>query len=124
MLANDFQKPPVVLGIVNRSSQQRLRKTLNSGQGSLEFVRDIPDKILADAFEPAQFGHIVQNDHRSGWLVRWYVSIRVQGLHGRGRYRKTQKLHDSYLNIVLQTFLALQIFANKTDQFRASNDFI
>ena len=70
MIADDFEKSPVVAWIFDCAGEQRFRETLNRGERRLEFVRDVGDKILPHALQSAQFGDVVKHNDRAGRFLR------------------------------------------------------
>src|SRR5271156_1337612 len=66
MLENNFEETGAVLGVVEGTSEKCFGEALDGGEGSSEFVRDVGDKIAANAFELSQFGDVVKHYDGSG----------------------------------------------------------
>ena len=66
------------LGSSIAPGEQRFGKALNGGERRLEFVRDVGHEILAHAFEPPKFGHVMQHHHRARGF---FGSFRQRALH-------------------------------------------
>jgi hypothetical protein len=63
VVANDFKEAAIIFFVLERAAEQRFGEALDGGERRLEFVRDIGDEILADAFEAAELGDVVKHDH-------------------------------------------------------------
>ena len=58
-------------GVLDGAVEQRLDAHLDDRQGRLQFVRDVGDEVLAQAFQPAQLGGVVQHqDGAAALMVR------------------------------------------------------
>src|SRR5713226_4673160 len=66
MLEDNFEKAAAVLRVVDGASEEGFRETLNGGERGLKFVRDVRDKIAADALKLAQVGDVVEHDNGAG----------------------------------------------------------
>src|SRR3981081_1493897 len=114
MLQNYFEKAHAILGIVDSPSQQRLRKSLYSGEWRPEFVRHVSHKIAAQPFQTSQFGDVVQHQ---------YGAESIAGTHGRYRGGKiflTQRSSDDFR---FNPGFAVQYMPYRLDQFRLPYNF-
>ena len=59
MVADNFQKVPVVMRIIQSARKQRLRESLDRRERSFEFMRNIRHEILANTLQAAEFRHLV-----------------------------------------------------------------
>ncbi len=63
-LAGDlFEKMAAMLRVVHGPVEKRFDAHLDDGQRRLQFVGDVGDELLAQPFEPAQLGGVVQDEH-------------------------------------------------------------
>src|ERR1700757_2979193 len=76
MLENDGEESSAVLRIIDGAANQGFRKALNGGQRGAEFVRDVGDKVAADALKAAQFGDVMKDDDCAGSFSRPHSGYR------------------------------------------------
>ena len=65
MIANNLHEACAVFRIIKRTFEKSFRETLNRGERSFEFVRDVCDKIAAHSLKAPQFTDVMQHHHRA-----------------------------------------------------------
>src|SRR6202171_6676396 len=114
MLQNYFEKAHAILLIVDGPSQQRLRKSLYSGERRSKFVRYVGHKSAAHTFQTAQFGDVVQHQ---------YGAESIACTHGRYRGGKIFLSQRSSDDFRFHPGFAAQYMPHRLDQFRLANNF-
>src|SRR5713226_1408644 len=110
---NNFEEADTILRIVDGPGEKRFRETLDGGKRRAQLVRNVGDEIAAHALEFAQFGDVVQHDHRAG------------GFRGADRCdsdRKKMLAQRAGHDFGFDAGLAFQYFSNRFNQLSLADN--
>ena len=115
VFANYFQKTAAVLSILERASEQSLRKSLDCRKRRFEFVRNVGDEIPARPLQSSDFGDIVQHHDRARRGAFGAYRRRCDGIAA------CPDGSDSHFPV--NSFPAGQSFLNEGEQVRMTDEF-
>ena len=61
--ADDLEESTPIGRVVDPPFEERLHEPLDRGDGGLQFMGDVGDKVAADVLEVADVGDVVEHDH-------------------------------------------------------------
>ena len=116
MIADNLEKPPAVLRILQRAAQQRLRKTLNRGKRSFQLVRHVGHEVASRTFQPPQLRNIVQNQNGA-------MEVISRCAHRSCIHPKNPGIHCAHLDLSRHALSARKRLLDGCHQIRLPDKF-